>query len=62
LKPATIRSADPDRDAAACVAIYAPFVEAGATSFEEVPPTPGDGPPPEPQPPEGRPRLPLADA
>lgn len=34
----TIRSADPDRDAAACVAIYAPFVESGATSFEEEPP------------------------
>ncbi|HET9162438.1 MAG TPA: arsinothricin resistance N-acetyltransferase ArsN1 family B [Solirubrobacterales bacterium] len=31
----TIRTADPDRDAAACVAIYAPFVESGATSFEE---------------------------
>jgi L-amino acid N-acyltransferase YncA len=40
LKPATIRPADPDRDAAACVAVYAPSVEAGATSFEEVPPTP----------------------
>jgi phosphinothricin acetyltransferase len=38
LKPARIRTADPARDAAACVAIYAPFVEAGATSFEEVPP------------------------
>jgi phosphinothricin acetyltransferase len=40
LKPVTIRSADPDRDAAACVAIYAPFVESGATSFEEAPPDP----------------------
>jgi L-amino acid N-acyltransferase YncA len=34
----TIRSADPDRDAAPCVSIYAPFVESGATSFEEEPP------------------------
>jgi L-amino acid N-acyltransferase YncA len=39
MEPATIRSADPDRDAAACVAIYAPHVEAGATSFEEEPPS-----------------------
>jgi phosphinothricin acetyltransferase len=31
----TIRSADPERDAAACAAIYAPHVEDGATSFEE---------------------------
>lgn len=36
--PARIRTADPARDAAACVAIYAPHVEAGATSFEEAPP------------------------
>jgi L-amino acid N-acyltransferase YncA len=35
LNSATIRSADPHRDAAACVGIYAPHVEAGATSFEE---------------------------
>jgi len=42
LKPATIRTADPDRDAAACVAIYAPHVEAGATSFEEEPPSPAE--------------------
>lgn len=35
MEPTTIRTADPDRDAAACVAIYAPFVESGATSFEE---------------------------
>lgn len=40
MKPATIRSADPNRDAAACVAIYAPHVESGATSFEEEPPDP----------------------
>jgi len=41
LKPATIRTADPDRDVAACVAIYAPYVEVGATSFEEEPPDAG---------------------
>jgi phosphinothricin acetyltransferase len=35
LEPTTIRTSDPDRDAAACVAIYAPFVASGATSFEE---------------------------
>jgi L-amino acid N-acyltransferase YncA len=34
----TIRSADPDRDAAACAAIYAPSVESTPTSFELVPP------------------------
>jgi L-amino acid N-acyltransferase YncA len=33
--PPTIRTADPERDAAACAAIYAPYVESGATSFEE---------------------------
>lgn len=38
MEPATIRSADPRNDAAACAAIYAPHVEAGATSFEEEPP------------------------
>jgi phosphinothricin acetyltransferase len=31
----TIRDADPQRDAHECAAIYAPNVEAGATSFEE---------------------------
>ncbi len=31
----TIRDVDPERDAAACAAIYAPHVEASATSFEE---------------------------
>ena len=36
---ATLRHADPDRDAAACAAIYAPYVEASATSFEEVAPS-----------------------
>jgi len=33
--PATIRPADPERDAAACAAIYAPYVEDGPISFEE---------------------------
>lgn len=33
-----IRDVDPKRDAAACAAIYAPFVLAGPTSFEEVAP------------------------
>jgi L-amino acid N-acyltransferase YncA len=42
LKQVTIRTADPDRDAASCVAIYAPYVEAGATSFEEGPPSPAE--------------------
>jgi L-amino acid N-acyltransferase YncA len=35
MSPATIRDADPARDAAACAAIYAPHVESGPTSFEE---------------------------
>src|SRR5689334_472878 len=39
LRPVTIRSADPERDAAACAAIYAPHVEASPTSFEVEPPT-----------------------
>jgi len=39
LKPLIVRTADPDRDAAACVSIYMPYVEAGATSFEEVLPS-----------------------
>jgi L-amino acid N-acyltransferase YncA len=34
----TIRPADPDRDAAACAAIYAPSVEATPISFELDPP------------------------
>ena len=33
-----IRSADTERDAAACAAIYAPYVLDGAVSFEEVAP------------------------
>ncbi len=35
MRPIAIRAADSERDAAACTAIYAPHVEAGATSFEE---------------------------
>jgi phosphinothricin acetyltransferase len=38
MNPVTIRNADPERDAAACAAIYAPSVEGGATSFEECAP------------------------
>jgi phosphinothricin acetyltransferase len=38
MTPATIRAADPQRDAAACAAIYAPYVEGGPISFEERPP------------------------
>lgn len=38
MKSATIRSANPDSDAAACAAIYAPYVGASAISFEEEPP------------------------
>ena len=34
----TIRDADPDRDAAACAAIYAPYVEGSIISFELTPP------------------------
>jgi len=34
----TIRPADPERDAAACAAIYAPSVESTPVSFELVPP------------------------
>lgn len=44
METATIRTAGPDCDAAACVAIYAPYVESGATSFEQVAPeAPGFG-------------------
>lgn len=42
MEPATIRSADPHRDTAACLAIYAPYIESGATSFEEEPPKAAD--------------------
>jgi L-amino acid N-acyltransferase YncA len=35
MSAATIRTADPERDAAACAAIYASSVEASPTSFEE---------------------------
>jgi phosphinothricin acetyltransferase len=34
-----IRDADPDRDAAACAAVYAPFVSESAASFEDRPPS-----------------------
>jgi L-amino acid N-acyltransferase YncA len=34
-----IRHAEPDRDGAACAAIYAPYVAHSAVSFEEVAPT-----------------------
>jgi L-amino acid N-acyltransferase YncA len=35
---ATIRSSDPARDAGACAAIYAPYVDGSPVSFEERPP------------------------
>jgi phosphinothricin acetyltransferase len=35
MSSATIRAADPERDAPACAAIYAPSVEGSVTSFEE---------------------------
>jgi hypothetical protein len=35
-----IRDADPERDASACAAIYAPYVRETAVSFEGEPPTP----------------------
>jgi L-amino acid N-acyltransferase YncA len=38
----TIRDADPDRDAAACAAIYAPSVEGSIVSFELVAPEPAE--------------------
>ena len=34
-----LRHADPERDAAACLAIYAPYVTDSPVSFEDVPPT-----------------------
>ena len=37
-----IRHVDPERDAAACAAIYAPYVTDGVASFEEVPPSGGE--------------------
>lgn len=37
-----IRDADPERDAAACAAIYAPSVSAGVASLEERAPGPGE--------------------
>jgi len=38
MAPVTIRDAQPERDAAACAAIYAPYVEQTPISFEERPP------------------------
>lgn len=38
MAPVTIRDAQPERDAAACAAIYAPYVERTPISFEERPP------------------------
>lgn len=38
MRPVEIRPADPVGDAQRCAAIYAPYVERGATSFEEAPP------------------------
>jgi phosphinothricin acetyltransferase len=35
----SVRPADPERDAAACAEIYAPFVLDSAVSFEELPPS-----------------------
>jgi len=37
-----IRNADPQRDASACAAIYAPYVRETAVSFEGEPPTPAE--------------------
>lgn len=37
-----IRHADPDRDAAACVEIYRPYVEENAVSFDIAVPTPAE--------------------
>jgi L-amino acid N-acyltransferase YncA len=37
-----IRDADPQRDAAACAALYTPYVRDTAISLEERPPTPAD--------------------
>ena len=37
-----LRHADPDRDAAACAAIYAPYVADSPASFEEIPPSPAE--------------------
>jgi len=39
---ASLRHAEPDRDAAACAAIYAPYVSDSPTSFEEIPPSPAE--------------------
>lgn len=39
MSTATIREASPAQDAAACAAIYAPYVDASPISFEEQPPS-----------------------
>jgi phosphinothricin acetyltransferase len=41
MAPVQIRPADPDRDAAGCADIYAPFVTGSSVSFEEVAPDAG---------------------
>ncbi|HWH11531.1 MAG TPA: arsinothricin resistance N-acetyltransferase ArsN1 family B [Solirubrobacteraceae bacterium] len=38
----TLTHAEPDRDAAACAAIYAPYVSDSAASFEDVAPSPAE--------------------
>lgn len=40
--PAMVRPADPARDAAACAAIYAPYVAGSPVSFEEAEPSSAD--------------------
>ena len=37
-----VRSADPERDAAACLAVYAPYVTGSVISFEVEPPGPAE--------------------
>ena len=40
MTPPVIRDAEPEGDAAACAAVYAPYVAESAVSFEADPPTP----------------------
>jgi phosphinothricin acetyltransferase len=42
MSDAVLRHADPDRDGAACAAIYGPFVSGSAASFEAEPPDAGE--------------------
>jgi L-amino acid N-acyltransferase YncA len=42
MAPTPVRDADPAADAGRCAAIYAPYVEDGATSFEESAPPPAE--------------------